>query len=48
MIPMPPDTPRGIYPVPRRGAGSQWVWRYRVRWIDPGTGKMLVEELDPR
>lgn len=40
-----PRTPRGIEPRLRRAANGSWVWRYRVRWADPGTGRRLAEEL---
>jgi integrase len=44
--PAKPTVPRGTEPRMRRGANGEWVWRYRVRWKDPGTGKRLAEEFD--
>jgi excisionase family DNA binding protein len=40
-----PDTPRGIEPRLRQGPDGP-VWRFRVRWRDPRSGRRLVEELD--
>jgi hypothetical protein len=43
--PSRPDTPRGIEPRLRQGPDGP-VWRFRVRWRDPRSGRRLVEELD--
>jgi integrase len=40
-----PETPRGVEPRLRQGPCGP-VWRFRVRWRDPRTGKRLAEELD--
>ena len=44
--PPEPKTPRGIEPRLRKDRNGGYVWRYRVRWQDPATGKRNVEELD--
>src|SRR4051794_37525049 len=44
--PPKPDTPRGVEPRLRRTPEGDWVWRYRVRWKDPATGRRTVEEVD--
>jgi hypothetical protein len=37
--PPQPDTRRGIEPRLRRGPDGQWIWRFRVRWKEPGSGR---------
>ena len=44
--PPKPKTPRGIEARLRRAADGSWTWHFRVRWIDPGTGRRAVEEFD--
>lgn len=44
--PPEPKTPRGVEPRLRRAPDGGWIWRYRVRWKDPATGRRTVEELD--
>jgi hypothetical protein len=38
--------PRGIEPRVRRGPDGQWVWRFRVRWKEPGGDRRPVAEFD--
>lgn len=44
--PPKPKAPPGIEPRLRKAPGGRWVWRFRVRWTDPGTGRRQFEELD--